>query len=75
MNDPKKFLPSTPYIMYMIERVTMITFQKDCKHEPLRIRPHSGDAPRAALFMPEPQETRGLTQLHLVRVHHCHTRF
>jgi hypothetical protein len=47
MNDPKKFLPSAPYIMYMIERVTMITFPKDCKHEPLCIRPRSGDAPRA----------------------------
>jgi hypothetical protein len=47
MNDPKKFLPLAPYIMYMIERVTKITFPKDCKHEPLRIRPRSGDAPRA----------------------------
>ncbi|PUZ56889.1 hypothetical protein GQ55_5G380600 [Panicum hallii var. hallii] len=47
MNDPKKFLPSAPYIMHMIERVTMITFPKDCKHETLRIRPRSGDAPRA----------------------------
>jgi hypothetical protein len=47
MNDPKKFLPSAPYIMYMIERVTMITFPKDCKHEPLRIRLRSGDASRA----------------------------
>jgi hypothetical protein len=45
--DPKKFLTSPPYIMYMIERVTMIIFPKDCKHEPLRIRPRSGDAPRA----------------------------
>jgi hypothetical protein len=32
MNDPKKLLPSAPYIMYMIERVTKITFPKDCKH-------------------------------------------
>jgi hypothetical protein len=47
MNDPKKFLPSAPYIMYMIERVKMITFPKDCKHEPLRIRLRSGDAPQA----------------------------
>jgi hypothetical protein len=44
MNDPKKFLPLAPYIMYMIERVTMITFLKDCKHEPLRIHPLSDDA-------------------------------
>jgi hypothetical protein len=47
MNDPKKYLPSAPYIMYMIERVTKITFPKDCKHEPLRIRPCSDDAPQA----------------------------
>jgi hypothetical protein len=47
MNDPKKFLPSAPYIMYIIQRVTKITFPKDCKHEPLHIRHRSGDAPRA----------------------------
>jgi hypothetical protein len=47
MNDPKKFSPSAPYIMYMIEKVTKITFPKDCKHEPLHIRPRPGDAPRA----------------------------
>jgi hypothetical protein len=47
MNDPKKFLPSAPYIMYMIERVTMIIFPKDYKHEPLRIHSRSDDAPRA----------------------------
>jgi hypothetical protein len=46
-NDPKKFLPSAPYIMYMIERVTKkITFPKNCKHEPLYIRPCFGDATR-----------------------------
>jgi hypothetical protein len=50
MNDPKKFLPPAPYIMYMIERVTKITFPKDRKHEPLHIRPRSGDAPRAPPF-------------------------
>jgi hypothetical protein len=47
MNNPKKFLPSAPYIMYMIERVTKITFSKDCKHEPLHICRCSGDTPRA----------------------------
>jgi hypothetical protein len=67
MNDPKKFLPSAPYIMYMIERVTMITFPKDYKHDifiraPVMHHEH-------LLFMPEPQEIRGLTQLHLIRVH------
>jgi hypothetical protein len=44
MNDPQKFLPSAPYLMYMIERVTNITFPKDCKHATLHLRPRSGDA-------------------------------
>ncbi|RLN36000.1 hypothetical protein C2845_PM03G32980 [Panicum miliaceum] len=47
MCDPTKFLPSVPYIMYMIERVTKISFPKDCKHEPLHLRPRSGNAPPA----------------------------
>jgi hypothetical protein len=47
MNDPQKFLPSAPYIMYMIERVTKVTFPKDCKHAALHLRPRSGDAPHA----------------------------
>jgi hypothetical protein len=47
MNDPQKFLPSAPYLMYMIERVTKITFPKDCKHAALHLRPRSGDAPHA----------------------------
>jgi hypothetical protein len=44
MNDPQKFLPSTPYLMYMIERVTKVTFPKDCKHAALHLRPRSSDA-------------------------------
>ncbi|RLN41538.1 putative callose synthase 6 [Panicum miliaceum] len=48
MCDPTKFLPSAPYIMYMIERVTKISFPKDCKHEPLHLHPHSGNAPPGA---------------------------
>jgi hypothetical protein len=47
MNDPQKFLPSAPYLMYMIERVTNVTFPKDCKHAALHLRPRSGDAPHA----------------------------
>jgi hypothetical protein len=31
--------------MYMIERVTKVTFPKDCKHAALHLRPWSGDAP------------------------------
>jgi hypothetical protein len=47
MNDPQKFLPSAPYLMYMIERVTNVTFPKDCKHVALHLHPLSGDAPHA----------------------------
>jgi hypothetical protein len=47
INDPQKFLPSAPYIMYMIERVTKVTFPKDCKHAALHLHPRSGDAPHA----------------------------
>jgi hypothetical protein len=31
----------------MIERVTKVTFPKDCKHAALHLRPQSGDAPHA----------------------------
>jgi hypothetical protein len=41
MDDSRKHLPYTPYILYMIERVTKITFPKDVVHEPLHLRPHS----------------------------------
>jgi hypothetical protein len=44
MNDPQKFLPSAPYLMYMIERVTKVTFPKDCKHAAIHLHPRSGDA-------------------------------
>ena len=45
MIEAKKSLAAAPYIMYMIERVTKVTFQKTCKHEPLHIHARSGDAP------------------------------
>jgi hypothetical protein len=47
MNNPQKFLPSAPYLIYMIERVTKVTFPNDSKHEALHLRPRSGDVPRA----------------------------
>jgi hypothetical protein len=47
INDPHKFLPFAPYLMYMIERVTKVTFPKDCKHVALHLRPRSSDAPHA----------------------------
>ena len=45
MIEAKKSLPAAPYIMYMIERVTKVTFPKTVKHEPLHLRARSGDAP------------------------------
>ena len=45
MIEAKKSLPAAPYIMYMIERVTKVTFPKTIKHEPLHLRARSVDAP------------------------------
>ena len=45
MIEAKKSLPAAPYIMYMFERVTKVTFPKTIKHEPLHLRARSGDAP------------------------------
>ena len=45
MIEAKKSLPAAPYIMYMIERVTKVTFPKTVKHEPLHLYARSGDAP------------------------------
>jgi hypothetical protein len=39
MVGPNKHLPSAPYIKYMIEKVTKVTFPKDHKHAPLHLRP------------------------------------
>jgi hypothetical protein len=41
MNDSRKHLPYAPYITYMIERVSRITFPKGVKHEPPHLRPRS----------------------------------
>ena len=45
MIEAKKSLPAAPYVMYMIERVTKVTFPKTIKHEPLHLRSRFGDAP------------------------------
>jgi hypothetical protein len=37
--DPKKICNYSPYIMYMIERVTRFEFPKDVTHMPLRPNP------------------------------------
>jgi hypothetical protein len=36
MNDPMKYLPYGPYIMYLIDRVTNFCYLKDVVHEPFR---------------------------------------
>jgi hypothetical protein len=63
MNDSRKHLPYTPSIMYMIERVTRITFPKGVKHEPLHLRPRS-EVPTGA------SRHRGSSSL-APRVGHC----
>jgi hypothetical protein len=37
--DPKKICSYSPYIMFMIERVTRVEFPKDIIHKPLRPNP------------------------------------
>jgi hypothetical protein len=37
--DPKKICSYSPYIMYMIKRVTRVEFHKDVTHKPLRPNP------------------------------------
>jgi hypothetical protein len=46
MNDPMKYLPYAPYIMYMIERVTNVRYPKNVVHEPFR---HLRDRSKKAL--------------------------
>jgi hypothetical protein len=36
MNNPMKYLPYAPYLMYMIERVTNVRYPKDVVHESFR---------------------------------------
>ncbi|KAG2599134.1 hypothetical protein PVAP13_5KG459007 [Panicum virgatum] len=57
MIEAKKSLPAAPYIMYMIERVSKVTFPKIVKHEPLHMRARSGDAPS-----PPPPSNAGSTR-------------
>jgi hypothetical protein len=37
--DPKKICSYSPYIMFMIEKVTRVEFPKDVTHKPLRPNP------------------------------------
>jgi hypothetical protein len=52
MNDPIKYLPYAPYLMYMIERVTNIRYPKDVVHEPFRhLRDRAKKAPKARMYV------------------------
>jgi hypothetical protein len=52
MNDPMKYLPYAPYLMYMIERVTNVRYPKDVFHEPFRhLRDRAKKAPKACKYV------------------------
>jgi hypothetical protein len=52
MNDPMKYLPYAPYLMYMIERVTNVSYPKDVVHEPFRhLRDRAKKAPKARKYV------------------------
>jgi hypothetical protein len=52
MNDPMKYLPYAPYLMYMIERVTNVCYPKDVFHEPFRhLRDQAKKAPKARKYV------------------------
>jgi hypothetical protein len=52
MNDPMKYLPYAPYIMYMIERVTNVHYPKDVVHEPFRqLRDRAKKPPKARKYV------------------------
>jgi hypothetical protein len=52
MNDPMKYLPYAPYLMYMIERVTNVCYPKDIVHEPFRhLRDRAKISPKARKYV------------------------
>jgi hypothetical protein len=52
MNDPMKYLPYAPYLMYMIERVTNVRYPKDVIHEPFyHLRDRAKKAPKARKYV------------------------
>jgi hypothetical protein len=52
MNDPMKYLPYAPYLMYMIERVTNVRYPKDVVHEPFRhLRDRAKKPPKAREYV------------------------
>jgi hypothetical protein len=52
MNDPMKYLPYAPYLMYIIERVTNVRYPKDVVHEPFRhLRDRAKKTPKARKYV------------------------
>jgi hypothetical protein len=52
VNNPMKYLPYAPYLMYMIERVTNVRYPKDVVHDPFRhLRDHTKKAPKARKYV------------------------
>jgi hypothetical protein len=52
MNDPMKYLPYAPYLMYMIERVTNLRYPKYVVHEPFHhLRGRAKKAPKARKYV------------------------
>jgi hypothetical protein len=52
MNDPMKYLPYAPYLMYMIEKVTNVRYPKDVVHELFRhLRDRAKKAPKARKYV------------------------
>jgi hypothetical protein len=52
MNDPMKYLPYAPYLMYMIERVTNVRYPKDVVHEPFHhLCDRAKKAPKARKYL------------------------
>jgi hypothetical protein len=52
MNDPMKYLPYAPYLMYIIERVTNVLYPKDFVHEPFpHLRDRAKKAPKARKYV------------------------
>jgi hypothetical protein len=52
VNDPMKYLPYAPYLMYMIERVTNVSYPKDVVHEPFyHLRDRAKKSPKARKYV------------------------
>jgi hypothetical protein len=52
IDDPMKYLPYAPYLMYMVERVTNILYPKDVVHGPFcHLRDRAKKVPKARKYV------------------------